>query len=145
MKGVIQPDHMPVNKYRLIVTGLPDLVLTEISGIEDELETADLPDRTRATGGNRKAIDFTMMLPLHHRVEQAAMELWYREGQDPVSPGYKKAATLVHTSISGNTTASFTLVNVFPTKRALPDLEMVNEGEMAAVEWSMSADDIEPI
>lgn len=145
MKGVIQGDHIPVNKFQLLVPGLPPLVITELSGIEDELETADLPDRTRASGGNRKATEFTMMIPMHHTVEQAAMELWFRESQDPVSPTYKKAGTLVHQSISGTTIRTFTLIGVFPTKRALPDLEMVNEGEMAGVEWSMSADDIEPI
>lgn len=145
MKGVIQGDHIPVNKYQLLVLGMPPLVITELSGIEDELETADLPDRTVASGGNRKATEFTMMIPMHHGVEQAAMEVWYRESQDPVSPTYKKAGTLVHTSISGSTLRTFTLIGVFPKKRALPDLEMVNEGEMAQVEWTMSTDDIEPI
>lgn len=145
MKGVIQGDHIPVNKFQLLMAGLPPLVITELSGIEDELETADLPDRTVASGGNRKATEFTMMIPMHHLVEQAAMELWYREGQDPVLPTYKKIGTLVHQSISGAVLRTFTLVGVFPKKRGLPDLEMVNEGEMAGVEWTMSADDIEPI
>lgn len=145
MKGVIQSDHIPVNKFQLLVAGLPPLVITELSGIEDELEAVDLPDRTSASGGNRKSTEFTMMLPMHHTVEQAAMELWYRESQDPVQPTYKKIGTLVHTSISGSTLRTFTLVGLYPKKRGLPDLEMVNEGEMAGVEWTMSADDIEPI
>lgn len=145
MKGVIQPDHIPVNKFRLIVIGLPDLTITELSGIEDELEVADLPDRTVASGGNRKASEFTFMLPMHHSVEQAAMEAWFLESQDPVLPTYKKPGTLIHESISGATIRTFQLTGLFPKKRALPDLEMVNEGEMAAVEWTMSSDDIAPI
>jgi hypothetical protein len=145
MKGVIRPDHIPVNKYQLLIIGLPPLTFTEVSGIEDELETADMPDRTVASGGNRKASEFTAMLPMHHSTEQAAMESWFRESQDPVSPSYKKAGTLVHSSISGITVKTFQLVGVFPFKRKLPDLEMVNEGEMAAVEWSFKVDDTLPL
>lgn len=145
MKGVIQDNHIPVNHWMYIVPGLPPLTITEQSGIEDELETTDLPDRTRASGGNRKATEFDISIPMHHTVEQAAMELWFREAQDPVSPGYKKAGTLVHFGINGVPARTFSTAGVFPTKRALPDLEMANEGEMAVVVWSMSADDIEPI
>lgn len=145
MKGEIQPDHMPVNKFTLKVVGLVAIYATAISGIEDELETTDLPDRTRASGGNRKATEFDMTQPAHHDAEVAAMELWYRESQDPVSPTYKKPVTLSMLSISGGKTKSFTLVGVFPTKRALPDLDKENEGEMATIVWTMSVDDVIPL
>lgn len=145
MKGTIQADHIPVNKYEFLVAGLLPLTVTHVSGIEDELQTTDLPDRTRASGGNRGPTEFTIMMPAHHTLEQAAMEVWYRESQDPVSPTYKKPVTLVMDSLSGKGGRSFTLVGVFPRKRKLPDLEMKNDGEMAEVEWTMSADDVIPI
>lgn len=144
MRGVLQPDHIPVNKYSLLIATLPEMVVTEVSGLEDELETTDLPDRTRATGGNRGPTEFTLMMPMHHEADQLVMEAWYREAQDPVSPTYKKTGTLVMTSISGARVRPWGLTGVFPTKRVLPDLEMANEGEMAVVEWTMSADDVEP-
>jgi hypothetical protein len=53
MKGAIAPDHIPVNKYQLLVAGVIPLTITEVSGIEDELQTTELPDRTVASGGNR--------------------------------------------------------------------------------------------
>lgn len=145
MKGEIQSDHMPTNKYTLAVVGLIPLTATEISGIEDELETTELPDRTVASGGNRKATEFTMLMPMHHAAEQAVMELWYRESQDPVSPTYKKPVTLTHESISGASSRNFSLSGVFPKQRNLPDLEMQGEGELAQVEWVMSADDVLPL
>lgn len=145
MKGVIDPDHIPVNKYSFKILGLLDLTPIEIGGMEDELETTDLPDRTRASGGSRGSSEITLMLPAHHTVEQAAMEVWFRESQDPVLPTYKKTVTLIMTSVSGANDRSFTLVGVFPTKRATPDLEMANEGEMAGIEWTLSVDDIIPI
>jgi len=145
MKGVIETDHIPSNNWQLIVPTAPPLIITEQSGIKDELETTDLPDRTRASGGNRKATEFDITMPAHHAVEQAFMELWFRESQDPVSPGYKKVATLVQFGISGTVKRTWSLTGVFPTARELGDQEMNNEGEMMTVKWSMSADDIEPI
>lgn len=145
MKGVIKPDHMGVNNYTFQVLGLLTLTATKVSGIEDELQTVELPDRTVASGGNRGPTEFSITIPLHHTLEQAAMELWYKESQDPVLPTYKKPCTLTHKSLSAQHSRSFTLVGVFPKKRTLPDLEMGNEGEMAEVEWMMSADDVIPI
>ena len=145
MKGAIKADHIPLNKFKLLVIGLPPLTPTSVSGIEEELEVVNLPDRTQASGGNTKPGEFTIKLPMHHSIEQAAMELWLRESQDPVTPTYKKAATLIHQSIGGTIFRSFTLVGVFPSKRKLPDLEMANEGELAEVEWTLKFDDILPV
>lgn len=145
MKGAIQPNHMSTNKYQLLVLGLPPLTPTEVSGIEDELETTTLPDRTVASGGNRGASEMEISLPMHHLVEQAAMEVWFKESQDPVLPSYKKVATLIHKSISGAVLKTYSLIAVFPKKRVLPDLEMQNEGELAVVKWTLSIDDILPV
>ena len=145
MKGEIKPDHMPVNKYTLAVIGIIPITATEVSGIEEELETTELPDRTIASGGNTKAFEFNIMVPMHHKAEQVAMELWFRESQDPVSPTYKKPVTLTHESLSGNASSNYSLGGVFPKGRNLPDLEKLNEGEIAQVEWVMSGDSILPI
>jgi hypothetical protein len=145
MKGAIDPNHIPVNNFELLVLGLPGFTFTEISGMEDEIQKAEMPDRTVATGGNRGPTEFTAMLPLHHRTQQAAMEIWFREGQDPVSPLYKKVGTLLMKSIEGTTVASFAVAGLWPYKRKKPDLEMGNEGELAQVEWTFSADDVEPL
>lgn len=144
-KGTIREDHMPVNKYRLQVIGLPPITFTKVSGIEEELETVDLPDRTKASGGNTGATSFDFEAPMHHEEEITALETWYREGRDPVSPTYKKAATLSLISGSDTQVRSYALTGCFITKRALPDLEMSNEGEMASWMGSMSVDSVDPI
>jgi hypothetical protein len=147
MKGDIRPDHIPLNKYQLLVLGtaVPAFTFTEISGIEEELQTTELPDRTVASGGNTGPVEFTAKCPLHHLEEQAALELWFNEGKDPVSPLYKKAASLVHMSGTGQVLRTYSVVGVFCSKRALPDLSMANEGEMAANEWTFKADELYPI
>lgn len=142
MKGVILPDHIPVNKYQLRIRGLPPLTFIEISGLEEELENVDLPDRTAASGGNTKAIEFTGTLPLHHGAESAAMEDWYRASQDPVRPNYKKAASLVVMSISGIIVRNFLIMGMFPCKRKTSDLDMNNEGDLHTIEWTFRADDM---
>lgn len=145
MKGAIQPDHIAVNNYELLVLGLPPLTPTAIDGIEDELQTVDLPDRTTASGGNRGPGEWSMSLPLHHLVEQGAMEAWFKESQDPVSPTYKKVATLIHKSVSTSVLRTYSISGLFPKKRTLPDLEMENDGELALVAWLMRHDDILPV
>lgn len=145
-KGTIKPDHIPVNKYELLIAGVAGhFTILTISGIEEELETVELPDRTRVSGGNTKAVEFEVTTPAHHFIEQAAWELWYKEGQDPVFPTYKKVGTLLMLSISGATLRSYSLAGVFITKRGLPDLEMENEGEQAVITWGLSADDVFPV
>jgi len=146
MKGAIQPDHMPLNEYELLVVGLltPLLTPVEVSGMEDELQTVDLPDRTKASGGNRNPTEIEITLPMHHTVEQMAMEAWFLESQDHVSPAYKQAETLFHMSISRTALRTYSMVGVFPTKRTLPDLEMGSEGEQANVTWTLSVDDLLP-
>jgi hypothetical protein len=145
LKATLKPDHIPVNKYEFAVVGLVPLTFTGISGIEEELDTTELPDRTRASGGNTKPGEFTARAPLHHTAEHTALEVWYNEGKDPVSSTYKKPVTLTMKSLTDGITRSYTLMGVFITGRGLPELEMSNEGEIAVVEWTFSYDSILPI
>jgi len=145
MKGSVKPNHIPVNNYELLIVGLPPLLFTEISGLEQELETVDMPDRTVASGGNVKATEFTAKSFEHHSVEAAAMELWRREAIDPVSPTYKKVATLIKRNISGEVATTRTTIGLFIKKRTDSDLDLANEGEPAMIEWTFSVDKIESI
>lgn len=141
-KFVILPDPIQVSNYRLQVVGLPPLTPTSIGGLERELDSADLPDNTTVSGGRTKAGEFEMKIPLHHAVEVAAMRTWFAEGQDPITPTYKKVGTLTIESGSKLNLMTVTIVGLRPTKLALPDLEMKNEGEMAELTCSMKYDDL---
>lgn len=143
-KGTIRADHIPNNKFSLLVAGMPPLTAIKVSGIEEELETVTLPDRTVASGGNTKATEATVETPAHHVVEQAAWEAWYASSQDPVLPTYKRVATLVQQSGSGAIVRAWTLTGVFPRKRGLSDQDMASEGDMAIVTWTISIDDVLP-
>lgn len=145
IKQTLQADHIPVNKYTLIVAGLPPLTFTKISGIEYELDKAELPDRTVSPGGNAQATTFTAEQPLHHVAEEAAMEVWFSECQDPISSTAKKPGTLVMTSGTGNIIRTFSMTGIWPAKRSLPDLDFEDEGKMAVVTWEFSVDSITPI
>ena len=142
MKGAVKADQIGLNKYELIIIGLPPLTFTAISGIEDELETPTMPDRTIRSGGNKGPVEFTADLPAHHLEQQAAMEAWFLECQDPVSPTYLKVATLLMISATGNIVKSFTLMQALCGKRATPDLEMENEGELAVITWTIKASEM---
>lgn len=145
-KGTIQPDHIAINNYEFLVAGIPiKLVVTEIKGIEEELETVDLPDRTVATGGNSKSVSFDVTTPMHHVPEQVWWEKWFQEGKVPVSPGYKKVGTMQYNRESKKPGRSFTVQGAFVHKRKLPDGKMDDPGNMATVVWSLKADSILPI
>lgn len=145
MKGSIRPNHIPVNKYELIFIGLPKLTPTEVSGLEEELNVVDMPDRTKASGGRTNPSEMTIMIPMHHTVEIFAMEAWWIECQDPVSPTYKKNGALLMESVGLlGPTRTYTLTGSFLTKRKLPDLEMANDGELACAEFTISVDQMFP-
>lgn len=145
MKGIIQPDHIPVNKFTLIVAGLAvQITPTEISGAEEAIDTTVLPDRTEATGGEAQPSEVTVMVPAHHTAQIAAMEVWFAEGKNPVSPTYKKSAVLVMPSLTGENFRFRSWIGVHISARKDPDLELANEGEMAAIEYTLKINQILP-
>lgn len=144
LKGTLQTPHIPQNKYELTVIGLPPLVFTAISGIEEEVEEVILPDRTAASAGESAPVEFTVTQPMHHALEVAAMEAWYQEGKDPVSPNYKKSGTLIHFNIEGAAVMSWTLIGMWVKRRATSDLEMESTGDMATIERTCRADQVIP-
>lgn len=140
MKQTLLPDHIPVNNFDLIVVGGPPVIqFITFDGLEEELDTVDLPDRTKASGGATKAIETTATHPKHHTVEDAFLELWFSESRLAL-PTYKKAAALTVSSISGLQVRSYNLIGMFPSKRKTADLDMGNDGEMNVTEWTFMID-----
>jgi len=141
-KFVILPDPIQVSNYSLQVVGLPKLTPTSIGALEQELDKVDLPDRTTVSGGRTKAGEFEMKIPLHHTQEIAAMKTWFAEAQDPQSPTYKKTGTLIVESGSKINRSVITLIGLWVSKKAIPDLEMNNDGDMAEATFTMAYDDL---
>lgn len=146
MKHILQPDHIPTNKFTLVVAGLgTTITFTSVGSFEREIDKVDLPDRTAASGGRTKPIEFEVKVPTHHLIEISEMDRWHEEGQDPVSPTYKKAGTVMMTSISGVQQYVGTLLGLWVSKDSTPELEMNAEGDMSEKTYTLSADDFMPI
>lgn len=145
LKGRIQADHMPLNKFTLTVVGLPAIDFLSVSGLESEVESVDLPDRTKATGGQIGTSEVTVSIANHHEAQLFAMEFWLREGQDPVTITYKKPAILTQLSNSGDATRTWTLAGVWVSKRGITDMAMENPGELATTEYTLMIDEISPL
>lgn len=146
LKGAILPGHIPVKKFQMIYPGMPPLTITKLGGLEEELETSEMPDRTIQSGGQTKSTEMVIEIPMHHAIEQAAMELWFAMSKDPVLPGYKKDGTLIHLSVSAvGLPVVYMVEGVFPKMRKTPELDMSNESDAAVVEWTLSVDDVTPI
>lgn len=156
MKGVLQEGHIPLNNFSLTVIGLigPQvLTLTAVTPIREEVETVELPDFSIASLGRTKNVEFTGSIPMHHRAEQIAMELWLQEARDDISVAYKKKAILSMESIGGfpnentitDTDVSYVFTDLFPVARTLPALDMGDDGNMAVVDWTFRASTVVPL
>jgi hypothetical protein len=146
IKNVINENRIQVNKYLLdLQPGIGSVLLTTISGLEEELDAVELPDRTTRSGGRKKSIEFEVTQPLHHDLEVARMEAAYVEAQDPVSPLHLKVGTLIQFDQSGLPRRKFTLLNVWVKKRVHSDLELENDGDMATITWTLQCDEILPV
>lgn len=143
LKGAILSGHIPVSKFKFLFLGVPPLTIIKEGGFEEELEVAEMPDRTVHSSGQTKATELVVEIPMHHSIEQAAMEVWYAMSKDPVVPGYKRDGTLIHESVSVvGLPVVYALHGTFPKKRKVPEMDMANEGDMAVVEWTLSVDDV---
>jgi hypothetical protein len=144
MKGAVQPNHIPVNNFELSIAGAPPILFTKVTGAEVETESVDMPDRTKASGGNTKPTTVTATMFKHHAAEVAYMQAWFGAGQDPVQANYKRTGTLLHKAVDGTTAASETWSGVWVTKKKESDKDLANAGEPAMIEWTLSIDKITP-
>ena len=142
MKFSIRDDHIPVNKYRMDVAGIIPITFTTIGSFDIERDTVDLPDRTKASGGRSKAGEVEVKVPMHHYDQVAAMDAWFAEGLDPVSPTYKKVATMTLLSLTSLGQRSSTVIGANVSKKADPDKEMNDDGNMAEMAYTICWDDV---
>lgn len=144
LKGKIHENHIPLNTYELLIAGLPTLVFTKTENIEEGVAVIELPDRTRASGGQTTSVSFSAEIPLHHHVEVGALELWYKQAQSPVDPAYRKAGSLMFYALDGMP-RTFELSNLWISKRTIPGGDMSNDGEMAILTYQFEADEVTPV
>lgn len=145
IKNVIQEQRIPVNKFQLIVQpGVGLITVVSLTGLEEELDAPELPDRTVRSGGRGKPVEFDIVQPMHHTAEVALMELWWNLCKYSLL-GYIKDGTLSQFNETGIPAKSFFLPNLWISKRAHTDLELENEGEMSAITWTMKADELMPM
>jgi hypothetical protein len=144
IKRVLQANRVQVNKYAMKVPGLQDMVLTSIGSLESELDDNEMPDRTRVTGGRQKAVEFDIGVPAHHKLAILQMESWLTECTEPVTPTHKKTATILffHEQLFDIPGLKYFLEGMKVMKRATPEGELDNDGEMAIVTYTMTADEV---
>ena len=143
IKAFLQGNHIPNNRFTLGVVGLPLLNFTTMTMPEEELDVVELPDRTFASGGRTKPVEFSGMIPGHHTAEVALMLAWLKlEGVDPVFSTYKKPCTITMYRIDGSIGAVWELDGVFPFKYKASDMDTNSDGDMVTYEFTFKADQI---
>jgi hypothetical protein len=145
IKNVIQENRAQINKFELtVLPGVGTPVFTSVSGLEEELDASELPDRTVRSGGRKKPVEFDVVQPAHHEAEVAAMEQWYKDGQDPVQPGHLKTGILTIFDTEGSPRRVRTLPNLWNKKRVESDLDLEDDGAMHTITWTLQCDEILP-
>lgn len=145
LKGKIQENPYPVNKFRLLVTGLPEVTLVTSDEIEETLTIVTMPDRTKRSGGQTDPIEFSGTIPAHHEVERLALDQWYNQAKDPVTPGYRKAGSIVFERADGARILPFEFTNLWISGRTVPAGDMANDGDPALITYKFQADEITPV
>lgn len=144
MKGVIQPDHMPVNRGTLKLLGLPEIDFITISGPTLATTEVELPDDTVVSGGKRKPFEMTVTVPTHHTVQIAAMDLWAEQSAQAAN-GYKKAGSIIFESVSGEKFKTYSVLGVWARDLTLPDQDMGNVGDMNVNTYVLRGDNMLPV
>lgn len=146
IKGTLNNDHIPTNKYVLAVAGVVapngSFTCVKISGLKAESDVAQLPDRTVASGGgNKKTGQFTVDTPEHHTAEQVAWQLWYNEGLGNPLPTYKKFAVLQVQSLSGEIVRTYSLTGAWVSAFETQERDMASEGGLSITKYTIEYDD----
>lgn len=147
IKGTLNADHIPTNKYALVFVGVTapnsTFTCTKVSGLTIESDVAQLPDRTVAAGGgNKKTGQFTVETPEHHTAEQLAWHIWYNEANGAVVlPTYKKTGVLQVKSLSGQIVRTYAISGAWVSKIEAPERDMASEGGLSIVKCTIEYDD----
>jgi len=144
LRGTIKNNHVPLNSFELIVAGMPQITVVTTDDIEQMITAVTMPDGTIRSGGKTEPVEFTISVPMHHDVEQAALEAWKKLAEGPVSSSYLKAGSLVFYKNDG-TPKSYSFTNMWLSGRTIPGADMGNEGDMAAVTFMVKADYVLPV
>lgn len=149
LKGKIEPDHIPRNLPHFHIIGdNKEIVVLNVSEIEETIQNVMLPDRTQASGGQSEPVSFTIQIPAHHDSDVEYMNKWFEDSRRPDVPGrsgYKKQVRLDHKRLSDGRGRSLRLEGVFPTGRNIDEKDMDNEGEMMRITYTISADEVKSI
>lgn len=145
-KGVIAPDEFSIGKAKLLIAGVPVIVLTSMKGIKSDTESADLPDGTSVSGGRTKPADFTITVPAHHTSDVAFLEKLRAKALDPIQPDYKQDWTILFFSKTGMKFKGWNIKDCWVAGENIPDEDLSKPADMAEIEFSVKFDgDIEPI
>ena len=147
MKSVLDPNHIPRNKYFLDIPEIPDFInFVAVEGLESEIDNVEMPDKTMVSGGRTAPSEFTGRVMLHDIVAVDVLQRWHEDCKDPADPFYKKTGILQYEPINGTkgpgVFTTFELRGIWPSRISPPDTDMSNEGEPQQFEVTFKVDEI---
>ena len=142
LKGKILKDVISGNNFVLLV-GAKAILCTNISSIEETLQTIDLPDGTTASGGRTEVSEFSITVPAHHEVDVAFMDHWMRNGKSPVVPGAYRTVVVKGNANSGGPGRTDTCFGTHVVGRSSSEYSMEDGGtSMTTIEYTLRCDNV---
>jgi len=117
-----------------------DITFTSISGLEQEIDAAESPDRTAHSTGIAKNVTLTVKCASHDDASISAMYEWYDECWGNVSEGYKKTGTLAFEDNRGIARKVYYLEGAWLKKFADDEAQMEESSKIHETEFSVSVD-----
>lgn len=140
LKGVITKDIIAGNKFTLAIDNV-EIVAVSVSGPEENIQVAELPDGTTASGGRTEASEITIVIPQHMAQGKQVMDLWFQACKDPVQPNAYKNVTVTGTSSTGAIVSTDTHIGVWVKTRKSADYALEDGTTMTVLEYTCSVDE----
>lgn len=102
VKGRVPADHFPTNRAELTIAGLgPVIDLLKLGELPDTTKSAEAPDGTVVTSGEKEAGTVDFEIPMSNLPHVLLLDAWAAEAVGFVSPTYKRLVTVAYPSVSG--------------------------------------------
>lgn len=144
MKGQIQPGAGYTSQFLVQFTDGPEMYIPRVGEVAIELVTAERPDKTIGSTGQRGTVETDFDVPAHHQVDVAYCERKLREAEAGTI-GHKTQAVFLQLGEGGRVIRSWSWRGVLFRSRSIPEHSTGEDGSMSVLTYGITIDDVVPL
>lgn len=144
MKGQIQAGAAYTSQFVLRFGDGPEMYVPRVGELMIELVTAERPDKTIGSTGQRGTVESDFDVPAHHLTDVAYCERKLREAEAG-AVGHKTSGVLAQMGPGTTVVRSWALRGVLFKSRSIPEHNAGDDGTMAVLTYGITIDDVVPL